>query len=198
MRTTAAQPRVRTTPPVALASYASRLPDSHETLHGPPPCTVESTPAPHLGLTPRPVPAHNAPKVLDIPGKSWDFPWLLLRPASGLSAVPRHDPVLFDAPQIPAGIQSFQWIPVEWDRNLEKLKKIHRNETESSGMEPESTRMGPESTGMARIHRNDWRKKIYLFIYELKVITYTIYRSKITKYGKHTPPGRVFCVRWER
>jgi len=64
----------RTTPPVALASYASRLPDSRETLHGPPPCTMESTPAPHFGLTPGPVPAHNAPKVLDIPGKSWDFP----------------------------------------------------------------------------------------------------------------------------
>jgi len=60
--------------------------------------------------------------------------------------------VLFDAPQIPAGIQSFQWIPLEWDWNLEK---IHRNETESSGMEPESTGMGPESTGMAGIHRND-------------------------------------------
>jgi len=53
---------------------------------------------------------------------------------------------------------------VEWDRNLEKLKKIHRNGTESSGMEPESTGMGPESTGMAGIHQNDWRKKI-LFIY---------------------------------
>ena len=32
--------------------------------------------------------------------------------------------VLFDAPQIPAEIQSFQWILVEWDENLEKLKKI--------------------------------------------------------------------------
>jgi len=61
-------------------------------------------------------------------------------------------PSTFDAPQIPAGIQSFQWIPVEWDCNLEN---IHRNETESSGMEPESTGMGPESTGMAGIHRND-------------------------------------------
>ena len=60
--------------------------------------------------------------------------------------------VLFDAPQIPAGIQSFQWISLEWDWNLEK---IHRNETESSGMEPESTGMGLESTGMAGIHRND-------------------------------------------
>jgi len=70
--------------------------------------------------------------------------------------------VLFDAPQIPAGIQSFQWIPVEWDWNLEK---IHRNETESSGMEPESTGMEPESTGMTGFHRNDWKKKIiYLFI----------------------------------
>jgi len=54
-----------------------------------------------------------------------------------------NEAVLFDAPQIPAGIQSFQWIPVEWDWNLEKLKKIHRN-----------------GTGICRnvtgIHRNGW------------------------------------------
>jgi len=68
-----------------------------------------------------------------------------------------HHSVLFDAPQIPAGIQSFQWIPVEWDWNLEKLKKIHRNETESSGMEP-------ESTGMTRFRRNDWRKKLFIYL----------------------------------
>ena len=68
--------RARTMPPVALASYASRLPDSCETLHGPPPCSVKLTPAPHFGLTPGPVPTHNALKVLDIPGKSWDFPWI--------------------------------------------------------------------------------------------------------------------------
>jgi len=66
--------------------------------------------------------------------------------------------VLFDAPQIPAGIQSFQWILVEWDWNLEKLKKIHRNETESSGMEPESTGMGPESTGMTG------EKKLFIYL----------------------------------
>jgi len=79
----------------------------------------------------------------------------------------RVSPVLFDAPQIPAGIQSFQWIPLEWDWNLEK---IHRNETESSGMEPESTGMGLESTGMAGIHRNDripqeWLgKKLFIYL----------------------------------
>ena len=64
---------------------------------------------------------------------------------------PSLSPVLFDAPQIPAGIHLFQWIPVEWDWNLQELNKIHRNGTESSGM-------GPESTGMAGFHWNDWKK----------------------------------------
>ena len=66
----------RTMPPIPLASYANPVgfQDSRETLHGPPPCTVKLTPAPHFGLTPRPVPAHNAPKVLNIPGKAWEIP----------------------------------------------------------------------------------------------------------------------------
>ena len=28
-----------------------------------------------------------------------------------------QDPVLFTAPQIPAGMTGFRWIPPEWDRN---------------------------------------------------------------------------------
>jgi len=66
--------------------------------------------------------------------------------------------VLFDAPQIPAGIQSFQWIPVEWDWNLEKLKKIHRN----------GTRIRRNGTGIrqngTRIHRNEWKKNLFIYL----------------------------------
>jgi len=55
--------------------------------------------------------------------------------------------VLYYAPQIPAGIQSF---PVEWDWNLQKLHEFHWNGINS-------TRMGPESAGMNRM-------KKYLFM----------------------------------
>jgi len=49
---------------------------------------------------------------------------------------------------------------VEWDWNLEKLKKIHRNGTQSPAMEPESAGMELDSAGMSG-------KNIYLFIYKL-------------------------------
>ena len=59
-------------------------------------------------------------------------------------------PVLFTAPQIPAGMTGFRWNPVESSGMA----------LESTGMAPESTGMAPESTGMGleSTGMNGWAK----------------------------------------
>ena len=58
--------------------------------------------------------------------------------------------VLFDAPQIPAGMALFLRNPQEWDRNPQEWNRIPQEWTDSSGMGQESSGMRLDSSGMGQ------------------------------------------------
>ena len=91
--------------------------------------------------------------------------------------------VLFDAPQIPAGMTGIHWNPPEWDRNPPEQDW---NPLESTGMGQEWAGMDLKSTGMGYLNKtaifgSQYYIFIKLFIYYTFNYTYIYYFTYVIK-----------------